>query len=805
MSTDFLESGIDNRDFHKSTRSGINQHLLENNTNQINDLVKFFHNDNRLMLVNGFLGTGKTRVVDHVTKFLSPQTVVLRYNCFETTILDDILLSFFEDFKNLAVQNLIKQPRAKYENFTQRVEAYFDAVENPVVVIINSFEAVLKDNRQEILDFIFHLASRKNIKIILLGRVFSYDDFEDKIPYDRISILALDKSIFEKLLRERGIKLIGPVSDELYRYSRGYFFYTDLTTKVINARGLSLIDFLKGYTKSFLSYNDFILREAMSFVDPVSGHLFRFLTIMRHPVSLRLLMTIGLYNEERIRYFLANEIISPEKSMIYLQDYFKEISQNSISETVAIKLHQACVDLYNTQLPLKPFERDLLISRQTMRSEIEYHSMFIPQKPSFRPDLQQETGSLQPETLSSAKQPQDSVQKPQEPDKEEKIKNITFIFDSEEDEQKVMTEIADSINKFIDYSNKTLTPEDDNLSLAGLINAARNAENDYNYKKTIAYCQRALLCKDDDDFYTFLPSVYTKLAQNYRKLSDWFNSLRYYDLALEFYTSASDIEKINEMKLEIADIFYITFKHDKAKGLIKEVLETPNISNEIRIKANIAMASICNEDIRTVYMCYKTALELVEPLTDKKLLAELYFKFAVCCDDLDETETAVIYYKKCIDIDKNNPHLSSAMSNLAAIFDETDMPELAQKYYAESLKIDEADKNHNGIYISSMKLAELNRNKSPEKAVEYYQKAIKSAAAMNEVFYLTSAYIELGDFYNNHRKIKFALKNYLSALKSAQNNFTPDNIAKIEQRITDIKIRLGSKYDELEKEILNEN
>lgn len=805
MSTDFLESGIDIKDFHKNTVSGINQYLLENNTNQINDLVKFFHNDSKLMLVNGFLGTGKTRVVDHVTKFFSPQTVVLRYNCFETTILDDILLSFFEDFKNLAVQNLIKQPRAKYQNFTQRVEAYFDALENPVVVIINSFEAVLKNNRQEILDFIFHLSSRKNIKIILIGRVFSYDDFEGKISYDRISILALDKSIFEKFLRERGIKLIGPVSDELYRYSRGYFFYTDLTTKVINARGLSLIDFLKGYTKSFLSYNDFILREAMSFVDPVSGHLFRFLTIMRHPVSLRLLMTIGLYNEERIRYFLANEIISPEKNMIYLQDYFKEISQNSISETVAIKLHQACVDLYNTQLPLKPFERDLLISRQTMRSEIEYHSMFIPQKPAFRPDIQQEASPLQPETVSSAKQTPDSLQNPQEPDKEEKIKNITFIFDSEEDEQKVMTEIANSINKFIDYSNKTLTPEDDRLSLAGLINAARNAENDYNYKKAIAYCQRALLCKDDDDFYTFLPSVYTKLAQNYRKLSDWFNALRYYDLALEFYTSASDIEKINEMKLEIAEIFYITFKHDKAKELIKEVLETSNISNEIRIKANIAMAAICNEDIRTAYMCYRTALELVEPLTDKKLLTELYFKFAVCCDDLDETETAVIYYKKCIDIDKNNPHLSSAMSNLAAIFDETAMPELAQKYYTESLKIDEADKNYNGIYISSMKLAELNRNKSPEKTVEYYQKAIKSAGALNEVFYLTSAYTELGDFYNNHRKIKFALKNYLSALKSAQNNFTPDNIAKIEQRISDIKIRLGSKYNELEKEILNEN
>ena len=217
------------------------------------------------------------------------------------------------------------------------------------------------------------------------------------------------------------------------------------------------------------------------------------------------------------------------------------------------------------------------------------------------------------------------------------------------------------------------------------------------------------------------------------------------------------------------------------------------------------MGALCSDDIRSAYMCYKTALTFIEPVTDKKVLAELYFKYALCCDDLDETETAVIYYKKCIDIDKNNPHLSSAMSNLALIFDETDMPELARKYYAESLKIDEDAQNNNGIYISSMKLAELNRSKSPERTVEYYQKAINSAKALNEVFYLTSAYLELGDFYNNHKKIKFALKNYLHALNSAQNHFSQDNIAKIEQRITDIKIRLGSRYDELEKEIKHEN
>lgn len=807
MSTGFLDNEIDKKSFLKNDKSGINQFLLENNTKQVTELINFLCSSSQLMLVNGFLGTGKTRVVNHAASFLTSDTVVLKYNCFETTILDDILLSFFDDFKKLTVQNIIKQPRAKFENFTQKVEAYFDSIENPVLIIINSFEEILKDNKQEILDFLFHLTSRKNIKIILISRVFSADDFEGKIQYKKCTIIALDKPVFEKFLRSEGIKLIGPVSDELYKYSRGYFFYTLLTTKVINAHKLSLFDFLKGYTKSFLSYNDFILREALSFVDPVSGHLFRFLTIMRHPVSINLLKTIGLYNEEMLNRFLDNHILSTEKNMIYLQDYFKEISQNSISDSVAVKLHRACVDLYNTQLPLKPFERDLLISRQTMRSEIEYHSMFIPQRPNITPVSNMTISSVEYSagTIGQQKpQSQEQKQEVSEGTKEEQIKNITFIFDSEEDEQKVMTEIANSINKFIDYSNKTLSPEENELSLTGLLNAAKNAENEYNYKKAVAYCQRALLLKDDDDFYTLLPTIYTKLAQNYQNLSDWFNSLRYFDLALEFFTSAGDIEKICEMKLAISNIFYITFKHDKAKLLLNDILETRNISNELKIKANIASASLCTDDIKKAYMYYKTALGFVETLTDKKLLAELYFNYALCCDDLDETESAVIYYKKCIDIDKNNPHLSSAMSNLALIFDETDMPELAQKYYSESLKIDEAGGNNNGIYVSSMKLAELFRTKSPEKTVEFYQKAIKSAKILNEIFYLTSAYIELGDFYNNHRKIKFALKYYLSALKSAENHFTPDNIEKINQRITDIKIRLGSRYDELEKEILNE-
>ena len=598
MNTAFLETITDRKELLRADCGIINKFLLENNLNQIEEIQKFFISDNPVMLINGFLGTGKGQVADYSISLLKSDVIVLKYKCFETTILDDILLSFFEEFKNLVVQNVIKPPKVKSENFTQKVNSYFSVIEKPVLIVIDSLEAVLKDNRTEILDFIFYLSLRKNIKTIFISRVFDYNEFEGRVPYSRTTVLALDKSLFEKLLRSEGIKLIGPVSDELYRYSRGYFFYTMLSLKLIKARNLNLIDFLKGFTRSFLSYNDFILREALSFVDPVSGHLFRFLTIMRHPVSDSLLKTLSLYDEERINFFVENYILSSEKNMIYLPDYYKDIFMNSIPESVALKIHKSCIDLYNTQLPLKPFERDLLISRQTMRAEIDYHGMFLPK-------VQTPVSAVNPTVMESVEYAAESVLNEEEhileesPD--EKIKHISFIFETEEDEKKIMNEIANSINKYIDYSNKTLNADESSYSLSQLVNAAKSEENKYNYKKAIAFYQRALLKKDDDDFYTFLPLVYTKLAKNFSSLADWFNALRYYDFALEFYTAAGDNEKIAAMKLEIANIFYVTFKHDKAKLLLSEIIASNGINSEILIKAYIALANLSNTDARAVY------------------------------------------------------------------------------------------------------------------------------------------------------------------------------------------------------------
>ncbi len=756
---------------------GINPFLIENNINQIEKIINFFDSDKKLFLLNGFMGTGKIYVVNQALSFLKDNVITLRYNCFETTILDDILLEFFETFKRLTAQNVIQMPKARTENFTQKINAYFESISKPIVIIINSFEQILKDNKQEILNFFSHIVKTGKIKIILISRKFDYADFE--IDYEKTAVTALDKGIFEKYLKSEDIKQIGPLSDELYKYSRGYFFYTTLSIKIMQIRRLSLTEFLSGFTKSFLSFNDFILREALSLVDPVSGHLIRFLTIMRHPVSVKLLKTLNLYDADKIAYFTDNLVLTREGSMIYLQDYYKVIAENSIAENIAVKIHKNCVELYNTQLPLKPLERDLLISRQTMRKEIEYHGLFIPRKPVL---LQKAIPEAQVIEQKIPEQIPKTIK-----EKDEKIKKISFVFDSEEDEIEIMNKIANSINKFVDISdqkNKTLE-EIKNLSLVNLINLAKQEEQKFNYKKVIMIYQKALTMNTDDDYYTFLPVLYTKLAINFNRLSDWFNALKYYELAVEFYVSTGDTEKINECKYEIANIYYITFKRDCAEKILKEILEE-NISINLTIKSKLLLASITGASVKDVLPASVAGIE-------KSVLCELYFKYALNCDEEGDIENAVKYYKKCVETSqepKINAYLSSSLTNLASIYDENDKSDLAVKYLQESLRLDELSTNYNGIYVSSMKLAEIISFKSPEKSLEYLKKAKACAVELNETFYIASSDIALGDYYYNKKDYRTALSHYQSARKLAVNNFTPDNILKIDRRINDIQ-KLG--------------
>ena len=64
MEYTFVNQELDKKLIGNYEISGINRFLLENSTKQIDLMYKFLRNSNPLLLINGFVGTGKTALVE---------------------------------------------------------------------------------------------------------------------------------------------------------------------------------------------------------------------------------------------------------------------------------------------------------------------------------------------------------------------------------------------------------------------------------------------------------------------------------------------------------------------------------------------------------------------------------------------------------------------------------------------------------------------------------------------------------------------------------------------------------------------
>ncbi len=762
MNTNFIEKKINLKDIPKD--SPYNTFLLSSNEKATDEICDFLQNNKKLMLINGFQGCGKTEFLNFICSNLKPDTLLIKYMCLETTVLDDMLLSFFETFRNYAIKGTITPPRAKVENFTQKINTYFNSIKNPIVIVLQSFQAILKENKKDVLSFIEHIEKFENVKVIISSRNFDSRDFEHT-DFDQTTIRAFTKDNYEKMLRANDIKNIGPLSNELYKQTRGYYNYILLSINIMRLRQFSLGKFLEVFSKSMMPFSEFILKETLLLVDPVSLHLFRLLALMRIPIHINLLKSLHMFDPERLHFFIENTLLSLDGESVYLKDYYREIIEHQIQDNVMLKLHKACVDLYETQLPLKPLERDLRLSRQTMRNEIEYHSLFLPKKPQIviaQPAILPKTQEEQPKILQHEK----------EETKEEKIEKINFIFDDEN----ILNNIADSITEFISEKEEKneLALNSIKMSLTEILNTAKQEESKYNYKNAVMLYQSALNKKDDDNFDKFLPTIYLKLAKVYKQLSDWYNALEYFTKLQDYYINVNEEEKACETKLEIANIYFAIYKQENAKYILNELSQKENISNNLKIKTNLMLAKITT-DLNDEFSYYKKSVKLIDTYTDKSVLAELYYRIAGVFDEKDETKHAAYYYKKCADIKQNNNYLSRSMANLAELYDEIGNFKNAVKYYEESISIDKENKNYNGLYSSTRHLSEIYSSKDSEKSLEYLKTALNYAKELNEPYYMTDTTSEIGNFYLLRNDFDNAYKYFLECCNIAKTSFSKEN------------------------------
>ena len=857
MQYKFLNLFLDKKDIFSLNNEMIDSVLIENNTSQLEDIYEFYNNERPIMYVNGFLGTGKVQLINYSTNFLSEETIVLKYNCFETTILDDIFLSFFEEFKKLETQKIISTPKIKSENFNQKIHSYFSTIEKPILIVLDSFEALTEDSRTEIINFLLHLVSFQKVKTILIGRTFKATYFPENYPLDRITTNPLEKNLFEKYLKNHKIKFNQKILDDLYKYTRGYHFFIVLALKIMEVKQQSPETFLENFQKSFMNFYEFLEKESVDLIPTISIRFFWLLCLFRHGMNIQFLKQMKLYDEDVIRTLVNNKILSKDDNQVYVQDYFKEQVDVSMPQNVAVKLHQNIIDIYEAQLPLKPFERTILLSRQTMRKEIEYHSLFLPRKintADFTKNLTFAPSTFtQPQEQKQISQPQPTQQPVQNtaPKQEAQwiesnrntpvqtpqnvninvdlsklgfdVKDLPFKLTPQEIEMLAasVASIQQAHQKELDgnniSTNETPSQTEQNseevpvqLSLEDVINYAKAQEAQYQYPKMIELYHAALTYKDDNDYYNHLPVIYTKLGFAYQKMSDWENSLKYYELAREFYEQTLEQAKENYIKLNIANIYYETYKPDKAKSLLMDIINTDGMPEVLITKVYITLANIEDSlsNINSAYEYYKKAISISHSTMDTETLSELYFKYALIADDKGSSQIALEYYQKCIDLsddDKMNKYLSAAYSNLATLYFEKNEKEKATENFTKAYEIDERNNNYDGMYFSATKLAQIAQKINPQNAIEYLNKAKECALKLNDTFYIASAALATGDFYYSIKENENALTEYFNAYDIAQNNFSRDNLSKIQMRIDDIKFRIGtSAFQKIESEYKNE-
>ena len=472
----------------------------------------------------------------------------------------------------------------------------------------------------------------------------------------------------------------------------------------------------------------------------------------------------------------------------------------------------------------KPFDRELFLSRQTMRQEIAYHKEKIQKaheeliktgkvKTSETKDFNYLTYSKN----SGYEKEQDKSQKNekryiQDLKKHTKIKRKGLELSGQDFRLLQAASSSDSaetkLREFVDLQARNMqnifleeNPVSDKKdevpnSIDDYIEIAKKYEAAYNFSSAILYYKKALSYNNDESFSEKEPVIYINLAVCNKKIQDYEEAVRMYEKAYSIYSGVS-LKKALQILLNIAQIYNEAYKFDKVKETYERILySTEENSPETTIKCYLGLSELEDNNLETenALKYAKMALTEAEKYSDVKLLTECYFKYALLLDDNNNLDMAQKYYLRCIQTSANveeNLFLSSAYSNLAGISHEHNNISAAKMYYELAVDADKQTNNYEALYYSYTKLAELNKKDFPQKHYEYLVKALGAAKRFDDISYAVSIYYEIGEYYFTSEDYKRALKSYILAKNLMPSHISEKMQKKINNGINRIKILLG--------------
>ena len=727
------ELELENIDLQHSDK--INPYILKNNSAEIIKGIDFLHSQERFLYVYGFLGTGKRQVINCISENVNKDVIKLEYYCKQSTVCDDILLYFVDKIENNSLSKAVNL-NVKISTMAIKCYQYISSIKKPFLVVLHSFDDIEEDNKKLIQDFLSKILTCDNVKIILSTRGLNQDIIPDNKIDRTLFIKAFTKEIFKDFVSSSNVSFNDKTLEDFYKYTRGYYYYTALAIKIIQAMKISLSDFVEKFVLSGMDFDTYLGVTYLNLIPQSIRNFFWFLRTVRHGMSLNALAVYELYDEFSINYLKANLMIFESDETIYVQDYFLQNIDISIPEKTEKKLHKYIIGIYEKELkePLKT--RSIMLSRQALRAEIEYHNNCIENL----------SGNL--------------------------TKNNNEIIESEDSQKQ------DDVKQSIPMDLSQRISEADDFY-----------KNDNPTKAVELY--NAIIEENNLDSST-LNEIRHRLAVIYKNIEDYEKAQHYYELVEKYYKCNNEQINLNYLYYEMTDLYHLMYKNERAIETIKKVIYSVDTPQSLMVSACTLLGNIYSDakDSENAYSYYQKALDSMDENISKQTLCELYFKYALANDERGDVDKAFEYYNKCI-AEGNSPYKSPAYSNLGSCYYESGNFNDAEICFKKAYDIEKSENNYDGIYYTSMSLAKILKATKNENALNYLLEAKQSAEFINEESYILDSSIELGDYYyDNPQLADKALKEYFKA-KNAGLDLGSFDMQKIEQRIEDMRLRMN--------------
>ncbi len=759
-----------------------NEFLFEKNLYQFMELIDFLKEKDDVFVLTGYSLCGKSLMASIIPQLTTEKTLIHYFKCTPSSTIDDVLLTFFETFKDYAQKKLIHIPKIETQNFQERINIYLTKCENPIIIILDGLNDIGKnENKNEIMSFLSLAMGHKNIKLVITSRAFDVSDLKNinlKLATSIIKPLTLDdikEYCLINIINSEGV-------EEFHKLSRGHYFNLSLAMSYIQPTNLTIKEFVEEVKASSKSIDELVISKNLALIPQSYFQILWLACLADFGMPKSNILVLPESDEEQLLFLKKKGIIEIINDCVYVKDYFKSEILKSIEPLAQKNIIKGIVKFLEAQLPLKPSLRELKLSRLTIRNEISRLNNIMNKSQQKTIDKNK---SAYLSILGYSKQFKtnwdgfDDIIMPKIAEK-----NIT------DESSKIKEEVEPQQTETVEEKKED---KDFNVDITAL-NFARMLKNKFSYSEALVQYTDALNEVIGAKDVKLTITVLKETAECYFKLGDYKNSIENYGKAHEFAKEENLVNECYDIMLQIAEIYKTIYKKDLAEEIYKDIIAIPDIDNSIKLKAELNLFELNFFDMKPKDIIKKYNEFLEKAKNEKEIISKIHFRLGFLYDKGSSFDLAIKHYKASIEICDDftlNENVSSCYYNLAEIYNDRKDYNTAIDYYLKSYALDELMKNNDGLMITTKKIAKIYERQNNKMALKYYEKALDFAKNSKDNYPIACAILDLGDYHYRQKKDTEALKTYISAQKIMANQLTHENKIAITDRINDLKVRMG--------------